>query len=119
MKNLPFFKLFRFLPRGRASRYYLNKNKIIETYQFNTSYGWDVKKSKPGKYKLIHYMNNERRVIKTQRKWLKGGFLEDFDSVTYEYNGNLLIKANYFSGIEETLGMKKDEPYKILFYEYE
>ena len=25
MKNLPFFKLFRFLPRGRASRYYLNK----------------------------------------------------------------------------------------------
>jgi len=26
MKNLPFFKLFRFLPRGRASRYYLNKD---------------------------------------------------------------------------------------------
>jgi hypothetical protein len=95
------------------------KNKIIELYRFYYSDGWDINKSKPGKYRLTHYLDKDGRVIKTQRKWLKGGFLENFDSITYEYNENLLIKANYFSGMEEIFGLEKGEPYKMLFYEYE
>ena len=95
-------------------------NKIIEEFKFNYSSGWDYKLFNVGKYKLTHYLDKKGRVIKTQRKWIKGGALEDFDSITYEYNGNLLIKANYFSGMGFIISNEGEElPYKVLLYKYE